>query len=53
MDTVLSEFPGMTMLLFGVILIVVITALPNGIMGLFTGLWQRRKQNKEAALISE
>ncbi len=33
-DTVLSEFPNLTMLLFGLILVAVITFLPNGLMGL-------------------
>jgi len=33
-DTVLAEFPRQTMLLFGIILIVVIMFLPNGLMGL-------------------
>lgn len=33
-DTVLTEFPNMTMLLFGLVLVVVILFLPTGLMGL-------------------
>jgi len=33
-DTILAEFPNLTMLLFGAVLVVVITFLPNGLMGI-------------------
>lgn len=49
-DQVLSKFPELTMLLFGVILILVISVLPNGLMGLLAGFWQRRKKQEIAAI---
>lgn len=44
-DKVLAQFPNMTMLLFGIVLIAVITFLPNGLMGIF----QMKGRSKEVA----
>jgi branched-chain amino acid transport system permease protein len=44
-DTVLAEFPKMTMFLFGIVLLAVITFLPNGLMGIF----QMKGRSKEVA----
>jgi branched-chain amino acid transport system permease protein len=45
-DTVLAKFPRLTMLLFGVTLLLVIMFLPEGLMGLI----ERRKKPKELAV---
>jgi branched-chain amino acid transport system permease protein len=37
-DTILAEFPNLTMLLFGVVLVAVITFLRNGLMGILQSL---------------
>ena len=43
-DTVLAEIPSLTMLLFGIILIVVILFLPGGVMGLIENRIKGRKK---------
>jgi len=42
-DTVLAEFPSLTMLLFGIILLVVILFLPGGLMKLIEGRLKARR----------
>lgn len=45
-DTVLAEFHELTMLLFGIVLVLVILLMPNGLMGMIT---KRRGQNNRRA----
>jgi branched-chain amino acid transport system permease protein len=47
-ETLLTSFPDLFMLLFGLVLIVAILFLPNGVLGLIEKLWRRIKGEARA-----
>jgi len=47
-ETLQTEFPYYYMLFFGIILVVVILYLPNGLVGLIQKLWRRGTRKKHA-----
>jgi len=48
-EFLITEFPYYYMLIFGVILVVVILYLPNGLVGLVKRLWRRRLRGQNAS----
>jgi branched-chain amino acid transport system permease protein len=47
-EVLLTRFPYYYMLIFGIVLVVVILYLPNGLVGLVQKLWQRRSGGQHA-----
>jgi branched-chain amino acid transport system permease protein len=47
-ELLLTRFPDLYMLIFGVVLIVSIVFMPNGVMGLLQGLWRRIRGGRRA-----
>ena len=47
-ELLLTRFPDLYMLIFGVVLIVSIVFMPNGVVGLLQGLWRRIRGGRRA-----
>jgi branched-chain amino acid transport system permease protein len=47
-ELLLTRFPDLYMLIFGVVLILAIVFMPNGVLGLAQGVWRRMKGGRRA-----
>jgi branched-chain amino acid transport system permease protein len=47
-EILLTRFPDLYMLIFGVVLILAITFMPNGILGLAQEAWRRMRGGRRA-----
>lgn len=48
-ELLLTRFPDLYMLIFGVVLIVAILFMPNGVLGLLQGIWRRIRGGRRAS----